>query len=314
LTKFLIQDIISYKNEKGILTDLTKGESRKEKIMSQKVYEIVTQKVLESLENGVVPWHKPWKSLYNVRMPHNLVSKKGYRGINVFLLAFADYDSPYWLTFNQCKKLGGKVKKGEKSRLVVFWKIYDKEVENSDGENETQKRYVLRYYNVFNTEQCEDLDLSKVENDVNQIEFNPISECETIVANMPHCPTIKTGSNASYNRGSDVVTMPKKESFSSEEEYYATLFHELAHSTAHLGRLDRAKEDDNTYSKEELVAEMTSAMLCGMAGIENKVIDNSAAYLKFWSQAFKDNVKIVVEAAQKAQKAADYILGVNNNS
>lgn len=281
--------------------------------MSQKVYEIVTNKVLESLENGVVPWHKPWKSLYNVRMPHNLASKKGYRGINVFLLAFADYDSPYWLTFNQCKKLGGKVKKGEKSRLVVFWKIYDKEVE-VDGENEIQKRYVLRYYNVFNTEQCEDLDMSKVENDVDQIEFNPIAECEAIVANMPNCPTIKTGVNASYRRDKDIVTIPKKESFESEEEYYASLFHEIAHSTAHIGRLDRAKEEDNDYSKEELVAEMTAAMLCGMAGIENKVIENSAAYVKHWSKAFKDNVKIVVEAAQKAQKAADYILGVNNNS
>jgi len=313
LTKFLIQDIISYKNEKGILTDLTKGESRKEKIMSNKVYEIVTQKVLESLENGVVPWHKPWKSLYNLAMPHNLVSKKGYRGINVFLLAFADYDSPYWLTFNQCKKLGGKVIKGEKSRLVVFWKIYDKEVE-VNGENEMQKRYILRYYNVFNTEQCEDLDLSKIENNVNQIEFNPIDVCEEIVANMPHCPTIKNGNKASYRRDKDIITMPKKESFESVEEYYSTLFHELAHSTAHLGRLDRSKEEDNNYSKEELVAEMTAAMLCGMAGIENKVIENSAAYIKHWSKAFKDNVKIVVEAAQKAQKAADYILNVKIES
>jgi antirestriction protein ArdC len=248
-----------------------------------------------------------------VRLPHNLVSKKGYRGINVFLLAFAPYDSPYWLTFNQCRKLGGKVKKGEKSRLVVFWKIYDKEVE-VNGENELQKRYILRYYNVFNTEQCEDLDLSKVENEVDQIEFNPIEACEEIVANMQNCPTIKTGSNASYNRASDEVTMPKKESFESEEEYYSTLFHELAHSTQHLGRLDRDKnKEDHAYSKEELVAEMTSAMLCGVAGIENKTIDNSAAYVRNWSKKFKDNEKMVVEAAQKAQKAADYILNVNNS-
>lgn len=280
--------------------------------MSNKVYEIVTQKILESLENGEVPWHKPWKSLYNVRLPHNLVSKKGYRGINIFLLAFTPYDSPYWLTFNQCKKFGGKVKKGEKSTQIVFWKIYDKEVE-VNGENELQKRYILRYYNVFNTEQCEDLDLSKVENNVDQIDFNPIKECETIVENMPHCPTIKTGSRASYNRASDEVTMPKKESFESEEEYYCTLFHELAHSTQHIGRLDRAKEKSHDYSKEELVAEMTSAMLCGVAGIENKVIDNSAAYVKNYSKQFKDNIKMVVEAAQKAQKAADYILNVNNS-
>ena len=282
--------------------------------MSQKVYEIVTQKILQSLEDGVVPWHKPWKSLYNVRLPHNIVSKKGYRGINVFLLAFAPYDSPYWLTFNQCKKLGGKVTKGEKSRLVVFWKIYDKEVE-VNGENELQKRYILRYYNVFNTEQCEDLDMSKVENEVNQLDFNPIASCEEIVENMKNCPTIKTGSQASYNRASDVVTVPKKESFESEAEYYCTLFHEIAHSTQHISRLDRDKtKEDNTYSMEELVAEMTSAMLCGVAGIENQIINNSAAYIKDWSKQFKDNDKMVVEAAQKAQKAADYILGVEINN
>lgn len=276
--------------------------------MSQKVYEIVTKKVLESLENGNVPWHKPWKSLYNVRLPHNLVSKKGYRGINVFLLAFSPYDSPYWLTFNQCRKLGGKVKKGEKSRLIVFWKIYDKEVETEDGDNEMQKRYILRYYNVFNTEQCEDLDMSKVQN---EIEFNPIEACEKIIANMPNRPVINNDkSAASYRRDTDEVDMPKKESFDSEEKYYSTLFHELAHSTQHISRLDRAKEKDHAYSKEELVAEMTAAMLCGVAGIENKTIENSAAYVKHWSKAFKDNVKLVVEAAQKAQKAADYILNV----
>jgi antirestriction protein ArdC len=108
--------------------------------------------------------------------------------------------------------------------------------------------------------------------------------------------------------------MPKKESFESEEEYYSTLFHELAHSTQHLGRLDRDKnKEDHAYSKEELVAEMTSAMLCGVAGIEKKTIDNSAAYVRNWSKKFKDNEKMVVEAAQKAQKAADYILNVNNS-
>lgn len=276
--------------------------------MSNKVYEIVTQRILESLENGEIPWHKPWKTAWNVRLPHNLVSKKSYRGINVFLLAFAPYDSPYWLTFKQCQKLGGKIKKGEKSRLVVFWKVYDKEVETDDG-SEMQKRFVLRYYNVFNTEQCEDLDLSKVQNETDQIDFNPIEECETIVENMPNLPTIRhQGDSAYYRRSEDLVNMPPKNSFDSEENYYNTKFHELAHSTQHEDRLNRPDEEDHGYSKEELVAEMTAAMLCGVAGIETKVIDNSAAYVKHWSKAFKDNVKLVVEAAQKAQKAADYIL------
>ena len=282
--------------------------NNKEKKMSNKVYEIVTQKVMESLENGEVPWHKPWKTAYNVRMPHNLVSKKAYRGINVFLLAFAPFDSPYWLTYNQCKKLGGQVRKGESSRLVVFWKIYDKDVE-VNGEVEKQTRYILRYYNVFNTEQCDDLDLSKVENDTNQIDFDPIAECEEIVDNMPNLPTIQhKGDSAFYRRKEDLVNMPPKNSFDTEENYYNTKFHELAHSTQHEDRLNRPDDEDHGYSKEELVAEMTAAMLSGVAGIETKVIDNSAAYVQHWSKAFKDNVKLVVEAAQKSQKAADYIL------
>lgn len=286
--------------------------------MSNKVYEIVTGKILESLENGEIPWHKPWKTAYNVRMPHNLVSKKAYRGINVFLLAFAPYDSPYWLTFNQCKKLGGKIRKGEKSRLVVFWKIYNKDVETNEGETETQKRFILRYYNVFNTEQCEDLDLSKIQNDIDQIDFDSIAECEEIVANMPNCPVIKHDSQrAFYSSLEDYVNMPKPDSFDSKEAYYAAMFHELAHSTLHKDRLNGEEEnllEDHSYSKEELVAEMTSAFLCGVAGIETHIIDNSVAYLQNWSKAFKDNEKLVVEAAQKAQKAADYILNVNDNS
>ena len=284
--------------------------------MSNKVYEIVTEKILANLEKGNVPWHKPWKLQYNVRMPHNLISKKGYRGINVWLLAFAPYDSPYWLTFKQCNQLGGKVKKGEKSWLVVFWKTYDKEVEDADGEKRTETRYILRYYNVFNTEQCEGLDLSKVQNNIDNLdEFNPIEACEEIIENMPNKPTMTQENQiASYNWKDDVVNMPKPESFDNEEAYYASKFHELAHSTGHKKRLGRKEEnllEPHSYTKEELVAEMTAAFLCGVAGIENKTFDNSAAYIKGWSSKLKNDVKMVVEAAQKAQKAADYIL---NNS
>ena len=287
--------------------------------MSNKVYEIVTEKILENLEKGNVPWHKPWKSAYDVRMPHNLVSKKAYRGVNVWLLAFAPYESPYWLTFKQCQQLGGKVKKGEKSWMVVFWKVYDKEVETDEG-TATEKRFILRYYNVFNTEQCEDLDLSKVQNETKQIDFNPIDECEAIIENMPNRPTIThNNQRAVYYQKEDKVNLPEKDSFDGEEEYYSTAFHELGHSTGHESRLNRFKKDDtdllgnHSYSKEELVAEMTSAFLCGVAGIENKTIDNSAAYIKGWSKKFREDIKMVVEASQKAQKAADYILDKNSN-
>jgi len=287
----------------------------KEKKMS-KVYDFVTDKIMDGLENGNVPWHKSWTNQFNVRMPTNLVSKKGYRGINIFLLAFAPFDSPYWVTFKQAKQLGGSVKKGEKSTMVVFWKNYDRKVENASGDEETKKSFVMRYYNVFNTEQCEGLEkaLAKVSNE-KKIDFNPISECEEIVTNMQNPPTFKKGSGKTYYQpDKDVVCLPDADYFESEEFYYSVTFHELAHSTGHKSRLDRKTLGeggffgDENYSKEELVAEMTSAMLCGVAGIENKTIENSAAYIKGWSKKLKSDPKLVVSAAQQAQKAADYIL------
>ena len=284
--------------------------------MGNKVYDIVTSKVLEAMDEGNIPWHKPWKLQFNIRMPHNLVSKKPYRGINIFMLAFAPYDSPYWLTFKQCQKLGGTVKKGQKATMVVFWKSYNKTVQNADGDDETKSTFVLRYYNVFNTEQCEGLDLSKVSNDIDQLDFNPIEECEAIIENMQNAPSIKHDSQQAYfSPSKDKVNMPKKESFDSEELYYSTMFHELVHSTGHATRLNRKTLGEGgyfnqeNYSKEELVAEMGAAMLCGITGIENAAtLKNSAAYVKGWNEKLKSDPKMVVSAAQQAQKAVDYIL------
>jgi len=285
---------------------------------NSKIYEIVTERIIELLEEGTVPWHKPWKGGAG-QAPMNMVSGKPYRGVNIFLLATQGYDSPYWLSFNQIKKKGGQVVKGEKSTLIIFWKFLEKSEKDENGEEKIRKVGMLRYYRVFNLEQTEGLKLpvtGQLELGDTDFDFQPIEICEGIVKSWDDCPKINHQQNRAYYRpSSDSINMPKHKRFDSEEEYYSTLFHEMSHSTGHSSRLDRdsltalCPFGSTNYSKEELVAEMGAAMLCGMAGIENDTIDNSAAYIKGWLKKLNDNPKWVIQAAGKAQKSCDLILG-----
>jgi len=274
------------------------------------VYEIVTAKIIEQLQNGVAPWRKPWRT----EMPVNLISQKAYRGLNVFLLGSQGYGSKYWLTYNQASKLGGNIKRGEKSSLVTFWNIgQEKTVRKTDGTEKTSKPILLRYYSVFNLEQTEGiadkLGLSST------ARVADIESCEQIVSAMPNRPTFEQSDRAWYRPSSDSVGMPAKSSFLVSEEYYSTLFHELTHSTGHKSRIGREGiEQLNTfgsesYSKEELIAEIGAAMLCGVTGISPAVIENSAAYLQSWINRLRGDSKLLLSAASQAQKASDYILG-----
>jgi antirestriction protein ArdC len=233
----------------------------------------------------------------------------------VFLLATQGYGSRYWLTFNQANKLGGHVRKGEKSSIVTFWNIgEEKTVRDADGNEHQAKPFLLRYYRVFNLEQtegiAEKLGLGKATPRVPSIE-----QCEAIVKGMPNPPTFQQDSRAWYRPSTDTVGMPSRNAFNSAEEYYSTLFHELTHSTGHTKRVGRDGIEklktfgSESYSKEELIAEMGAAMLCGVAGIERKTLSNSAAYLKSWIDVLKSDARMVVSAASQAQKAADYIQG-----
>ena len=275
--------------------------------MSNKVYEIVTGRIIEKLEQGEIPWHMPWSS----ELPKNLVSGKTYRGINVFLLGSMGYSSPYWLTFHQANNLGGHVTKGEKSTMVVFWKMWDRE--NTDGEKESIP--VLRYFRVFNVDQVS-LPTEKMPADPVKNDIEPIPLSRAIVANWNQCPEITHGEPRAYYRPStDTVNMPQPESFEGSEGYYSTLFHELTHSTGHESRLNRPGIVELTgygtrdYSKEELIAEMGAAFLCAVTGIEDRILDNSAAYIQGWLKRLSNDPKMVVLAAAQAQKAADFIQG-----
>jgi len=275
---------------------------------NEKIYEMVTESIIAKLEQGIVPWRKTWQG---GMQPLSLASKKPYRGINNFLLSMQGYASPYWVTFNQVKKQKGTVKKGEKGTTIVFWK-WIKFEDKATGED--KKVPLLRYFRVWNTDQCEGLKVPEWQT-IKPIDFNPILEAEKVVNGMPNAPEIRNeGTAACYNSELDLVKMPKPETFETPANYYGTLFHELAHSTGHESRLNRdeigngSKFGSKEYSLEELVAEMTTAMVCGTIGIGNELIDNQAAYIQGWLKKLKDDKKMLVKAGGRAQKAADYIL------
>ena len=281
------------------------------------VYQIVTDEIIKKLEGGTVPWHQPWKSHGAAR---NLISGKAYRGINSFLLSCSPFSSLFWLTFNQADGLGGHVRKGEHSSMAVFFKQWEIEKESPEtGETVEVKIPILRYYRVFNADQCEGINhkrLAELQTFSASNNFNPIEQADSVIANMPNCPAMKEeGSRAFYRPSTDTVTMPPRGLFDSPETFYSTLFHELAHATGHASRLNRKGImehhffGDQDYGQEELVAEMGAAFLTGHCGISQPLIDNQASYIASWLKTIRKDAKLVVVAAAQAQKAADFILG-----
>jgi antirestriction protein ArdC len=282
--------------------------------MKADAYQVISDRMITLLEQGTIPWQKPWQS--GDLMPRNLISQKEYRGVNVFLLHAMSYQSPFWLTFNQAKELGGHVKQGEKACPVVFWKWLD-----VTEEGEAKRVPFLRHYSVFNVAQCDGIPTDRIPAlSGTKRAHCPIAEAEKVVATMPKCPAIKTGlDRAFYSPAGDFVGMPAPEQFRTGEDFYSVLFHELTHSTGHESRLNRkgvtgtegewSAFGSTPYAKEELVAEMGAAFLCGQVGIVERTLDNSAAYVASWLQRLKDDRKLVVHAAAQAQRAADFILG-----
>jgi len=284
-----------------------------EKITLSTVYESITERIIASLENGIIPWRKDWRTTgKSTGLPYNLVSNLPYRGINVFSLLCSGYTSNGWCTYKQAQTLGFQVRKGEKSSPVIFWKFPDKQTKKDKPDAAPW----ARAYHVFNIEQ---LDGVPAELPFDGVVFDPIAECETVVsafmASGSH-PTLAHGGDRAYFQPSrDHVQMPHKEAFNSPGGYYSTLFHEFAHSTGIKSRCDRSELQalsgfgDENYSREELVAEFTASFLCADTGCSNdELISNSTAYIQGWLRKLKNDKQLAMQAAQRAQRAADFIL------
>ena len=279
----------------------------------QDAYKLVTDRIIEALEAGIVPWHKPWKA-YGSNVPMSLSTGKAYNGVNVWTLSatamLRGYSSAWWITFKQAKERGGSVRKGEKGTPVVFWKFIEK-TDPATGDV-TERIPLLRYFTVFNVEQCDGIEAPVSEP---MPERDPIEACEAIARGYVGSPEVKHGGDrAYYSPALDYVQMPQMGAFDTSEHYYGTLFHELAHSTGHADRLARkslihpAPFGSEDYSREELIAEMAAAFLCGQAGIEVNV-QHHASYIGSWLKALTNDPKLVVQAGAAASKAANLILG-----
>ncbi len=277
--------------------------------MSKNVYQIVTDRIIEELEKGFIPWQKPWTGTLNGA--YNRISKKPYSLLNQMLLKH----SGEYATMKQWNELGGKIKKGSKSELVVFWKITETEETKKDGTIEKKQIAILRYYNVFHISQVDGVEPLKR----NTYEIETDMNADSIINDYLIRENIRFEQTASdkayYSPTRDLIHLPLTEQFKSKEEYYSTLFHEAVHSTGHNTRLDRlhlgfdAGFGSETYSKEELTAEIGSASFLNMLCLENnKSFTNSASYIQSWIRVLKNDVKFIVSASSKAEKAVKYIL------
>ena len=266
-------------------------------------YEVITDRILTLLEQGTVPWHRPWASATG--MPRNLFSQRSYRGINVWLLTAMGYASPFWATFQQVKTAGGSVRKGERGVPVVFWKVYTPR----QTPRPAKPRSALSCGSIRSSTPRSSTAWPSRTSPSSRTASRPSSGVPTWWTPCRNRPTILHGhQRAFYKPATDTLHLPSPTCFQSPEAYYATVFHELVHAVGHRSRLNRSTLTDlclfgdPTYAKEELVAEMGAAYLCGVCGIANATLANSAAYLQSWMQVLRQDPTMLVHAAAQAQK------------
>lgn len=284
--------------------------------MKKDVYQMVTERIVNELENGIIPWQQPWSGTGSCI---SYETGRPYSSLNCWLLgAPGEY-----ITMAQCDKAGGRVKKGAKAKFVVFSKkhITTTVVTNEEGEEETKEKvfFTLRYYNVFNIEDCEGItprwSAKKADKTLSLVE-----EAEKVVTDYEgREKTLKIhraneSGEAYYSPSLDEIVVPCVGQYSDIAEYYSTLYHEMVHSTGVKSRCDRglgtiAAHGKNEYSQEELVAEIGSAMLVGRVGLDaKKAFRNSVAYIQSWLRTLKNDKKLLVVASSRAEKAVNYIM------
>jgi len=280
-----------------------------------KIYEAVTNRIIEQLEEGVTPWQRPWAG--GGGLPENAASGRRYRGINTLTLWAAaeakGFESSLWGTYRQWKSLGGYVRRGEKGTRIIWWNVTtETTIDNQTGEEQEEKRYSCRDYVVFCLDQTggEALNRFQVERPVREFtDFEPAEDAIIATgADIRH-----GGTKAYYRQAEDYIRLPVKEAFESQALYYSTALHELAHWTGHESRLNRldklARFGDQSYAAEELVAELGASFLTAALAIPNtRTLENSAAYLADWLQVLRSNKRAIFTAASAASAASDFIL------
>lgn len=289
--------------------------------MENKVYQMVTDKIVENMSKGIIPWHKPWHlNGSEEEMAVNYVTRRPYSLVNQWLLM----EPGEYLTFKQITALGGKVKKGAKSQFVVFYtKVEYTEKNERTGEEETKSYPFLRYYNVFHIRNTEGIESKIKKSEVEVTDSVPMcGEADSAIdlyvksqTGLSFCNN-KPSDRAYYSPSEDKVVVPMPSQFDEIAEYYSTAFHELTHSTLIESRCNRRQPGEvaffgsKSYSREELVAEIGAAMLCSNFAVDTeKAFRNSIAYLQSWVKELKNDPKAIVVAAGKAEKAARFILG-----
>ena len=277
---------------------------------NENIYDIVTDRIIAAMEAGIVPWQKPWRADATTT-PTSLASGKPYRGINSLILGLVQmtegYETALWGTYKQAQALGGNVRKGEKGTPVVLWKPVEKV--NDEGEKETFM--LMRYFTVFNIAQMDNIEVPAKFT----ITREPVDVLDGVALALAYDggPTVRhmRQDRAYYNRADDRITLPMLDQFHSPQAYAETALHEVIHSTGHKSRLDRFADSQSfgceAYASEELVAEIGAAMLAEQMGIEVEY-EQTAAYVDSWLKVLKDDRKMIVHAAQRAQKAVDVVL------
>lgn len=288
--------------------------------MKANVYQMVTDRIVEEMQKGIIPWQKPWKGAQATGedVAINYVTRRAYSVLNQWLLG----EPGEYLTFKQATDLGGHVKKGAKARMVVFYtKAEYKERDEQTGEEVLKSYPLLKYYHVFHLNDCEGIESKIVPGEKIEFDCQPDEVAEKIIAeyvareNGLVFVNDKPSGRAYYSPSEDKVVVPMISQYEHNAEYYSTCFHELTHSTLTESRCNRVAENAKAYfgnadySREELVAEMGAAMLCSVAGVDTaKAFRNSVAYIQSWIAALKNDNKMIVWAAGRAEKAAKYIL------
>lgn len=254
------------------------------------VADVLAERFILALENGTIPWQKPWKTVH----AQNAVSRKAYSGVNAFILGWFGSDN-YYLTFNQIKAMGGQLEKGTRSLPVQFFSKVEA-YKSKDG-----KEFLLRrFYNVFPMNKVTLPEGKEFKRADKQIEFKPDAEAERL-ASLSTCP-VKTGTLACYSPSSHRITMPAKDSFKSVAHYYSTLFHEIGHSLKEKGTHSTGFGSE-PYAKEELVAELFSSLCLGHCGLDaSDTFQNSSAYLQNWLTALKGDKTLILSASSEAWK------------